>query len=586
MSEGLVIQDIDDKIVDYNHSALQILGVTKEQLLGTDTYDPNWKAQKPDGTPFMPEDHPSVYTMRTGKAKRNVLMQVSKPNGLKTWININSEPIFYSEDKNKPDNVVVTFTDITKSKNFENNIELINNKVATKSGNEYLELLIETLANVVKADHLFIGKKLQGSDKIETLYYYNDGFKDNFEYDLENTPCQFALTDASCYFNGNVQAKFPKDQILVDWNVNSYIGVPLKNKDGFEIGIITALFENEVSDIKTKHNIINVYATRAGVELERKEYEKYILERQYFISILFNTIPYPIFVKDKDLKYLDCNQSFIDYFELDKESFIGKSVFDLYPSYLAEEYNRKDQELLDSSHHIQKYEWFIKLNNGEIRNVIFNKSCFYDNNSNILGIVGVIVDITDQKIYQKKIKESEAFFKGIFLNTNLGIAITNISGKINKVNPALEKILGYTEEELLGNDFKQFTHKDFIEEEAKFYDKIFNDNKTIFFEKKYIRKDGKVIWGHLSLSPLRDDNDNLIGFIGSVTDITERKASEDKLKLNEEKYRSLFENANDGIIILDNKKIINTNQKMVEILDYESKEEIIGKYPADLSPEF
>jgi PAS domain S-box-containing protein len=585
MSEGLLIQDKNDKILDYNQAALKILGVTEKQLLGTDSYDPNWQAHKPDGTPFKPEDHPSVYTIRTGKSKSNVLMRITKPNKTKTWISINSEPVFYGDSKSKPENVVITITDITKSKNYELLINSINDNVSLRFGKDFLRSLIEILAKKLKIDHILIGKHDSKKSKIKTLFYYNNGFKENFDYKLENTPCNTAINNDACFYNGNVKDEFPDDQILTDWQIESYIGVPLKNRHGEKLGIITALFKDRIEDIKTIFNIISIFSSRAAVELEREEYESKILERKRFVSILFNTIPFPVFVKDKDLRYIDCNKYFEEFFSIDRKSFIGKTVFELYPSYLAEEYDRKDKELLKQNSGLQRYEWFIKLNNGEIRNVVFNKSCFYDSENNLAGIVGVVDDITDQKLYQKKIKESEAFFKGIFNNTKLGIAITNIHGDITRVNPALEEILAYNESDLIGKDFKKFTHPDYIELEQGFYTKLVDENQTIYYEKKYIRGDNKEIWGSLTLSALRDDKEELIGFIASVIDITDKKNSEIVLKINEEKYRNLFESANDGIVIIQKGSIIDCNQIFIDMFEENNKTDMTNKSLLDYSAE-
>ncbi|MEM7659664.1 MAG: PAS domain-containing protein [Bacteroidota bacterium] len=66
LSEGIVVQNTKDEIVLCNDSAATILGLTKDQLLGKDSFDPRWKALKGDGTPFLPEEHPSVLAIRQG----------------------------------------------------------------------------------------------------------------------------------------------------------------------------------------------------------------------------------------------------------------------------------------------------------------------------------------------------------------------------------------------------------------------------------------------------------------------------------------------------------------------------------------
>ncbi len=114
LSEGLVVQDLSDKILMANESAARILGLTREQLLGKDSYDPRWWAAREDGTPFRPEDHPSVITVRTGQPVDGTIMHVSVGEFARAVISINSRPIL--DNKGKMTGVVTTFADITAQK--------------------------------------------------------------------------------------------------------------------------------------------------------------------------------------------------------------------------------------------------------------------------------------------------------------------------------------------------------------------------------------------------------------------------------------------------------------------------------------
>lgn len=112
LSDGLVVQGIDDKILMANRAAADILGLSMDQLLGKDSYDPRWQATHDDGTPFRPEDHPSLITIRTGQPVDNVIMQVSVGDGKRRTISINSRPVL---DKGQHlIGAVVTFRNITE----------------------------------------------------------------------------------------------------------------------------------------------------------------------------------------------------------------------------------------------------------------------------------------------------------------------------------------------------------------------------------------------------------------------------------------------------------------------------------------
>ncbi|MDZ8259675.1 diguanylate cyclase domain-containing protein [Nostoc sp. ChiQUE01b] len=115
MAEGIVLQQSDGRITTCNDSAEKILGLTADQMIGRTSIDPRWQAIHEDGTSFPGETHPAVVTLRTGKPQFHVIMGVHKPDGSLTWISINSQPLFES-DESKPYAAVTSFTDITDRK--------------------------------------------------------------------------------------------------------------------------------------------------------------------------------------------------------------------------------------------------------------------------------------------------------------------------------------------------------------------------------------------------------------------------------------------------------------------------------------
>ena len=126
MAEGIVVQDTDMQISAFNSSALEILGLTEDQLLGRTSMDPRWRAVHDDGSPFPDDTHPSVMSLRTGKSFSNVVMGVHRPNGTLVWISINSEPLI-REGEDVPSGSVASFTDITERRKAEQELEQYRN---------------------------------------------------------------------------------------------------------------------------------------------------------------------------------------------------------------------------------------------------------------------------------------------------------------------------------------------------------------------------------------------------------------------------------------------------------------------------
>ena len=118
MSEGVVLHGADGSIQACNVSAEQILGLTREQLLGTSSIDPRWQTIHEDLSPFPGQEHPAMVTLHTGQPCHQVVMGVYKPDGTLTWISINSQPLLRPGEK-LPSAVVATFTDITGQRRVE-----------------------------------------------------------------------------------------------------------------------------------------------------------------------------------------------------------------------------------------------------------------------------------------------------------------------------------------------------------------------------------------------------------------------------------------------------------------------------------
>lgn len=124
MHEGMVIQDLDDQILMANPAAARILNLSLDQLMGKDSFDPRWKSMREDGSPFQPEDHPSMIVSRTGKPVRNTIMSVQIGDGARTFISINSQPI--RDENGQMTKTVTTFRDISEQKKQEIQLQAVN----------------------------------------------------------------------------------------------------------------------------------------------------------------------------------------------------------------------------------------------------------------------------------------------------------------------------------------------------------------------------------------------------------------------------------------------------------------------------
>ncbi|MBD3343565.1 MAG: PAS domain S-box protein [Chitinivibrionales bacterium] len=149
-----------------------------------------------------------------------------------------------------------------------------------------------------------------------------------------------------------------------------------------------------------KREALETLGRQAAVVLRRMAGEVQIRQQHSFISILMDTIPIPVFFKDREGRYMGCNRAFEKFTGKDRDFLDGKTVWDMAPPEIAEEYARQDNELF-SSGTSQRYEWKVKRGDGELRDVKFYKGAFYNEKGEVAGLVGTFTDITEEKALLK-----------------------------------------------------------------------------------------------------------------------------------------------------------------------------------------
>jgi PAS domain S-box-containing protein len=214
---------------------------------------------------------------------------------------------------------------------------------------------------------------------------------------------------------------------------------------------------------------------------------------------------------------------------------------------------------------------------GRVIDVLTSHSPIRDAAGNIVGASVFMQDITALKQAQAAAQASEERFRATFDQAAVGIAHTSFEGNYLLVNQKLCDMLGYREYELVGRAAAEFTHPDDRETGRQYRQRMWEGKLAGFTEeKRYLRKDGSVIWTNRTVSLARDASGKPLYFIRVIEDITERKEAE-------ELYRATFENAPVGIMhtAIDGYRILRANRKLCEMLGY-TQDELLGMTSTDV----
>lgn len=163
-----------------------------------------------------------------------------------------------------------------------------------------------------------------------------------------------------------------------------------------------------------------------------------------------------------------------------------------------------------------------------------------DRNGTIVRYATITQDISGEKAAEAALSESEQLFRATFEKAAVGVAHMSTNGRWLRVNRAVCEILGYSEEELIGGDFRMLTHPDDLEPNLFLARRLLHDEAQSYqMEKRYIRKDGRQIWAMLTSSLVRDADGEPQYFVSVIEDITDRKAAEAALVESETRWRTL-----------------------------------------------
>jgi diguanylate cyclase (GGDEF)-like protein/PAS domain S-box-containing protein len=487
MAEGVVMQDAAARILTCNPAAEQILGLNRKQLMGLSAFDPRWRAVHEDATPFLPEEHPAVVTLRSGQPQQNIIMGVHKPDGSLNWISINSQPLLATGNA-QLHGVVVSFHDITARKRAE--------QAQAQSEASYHALLENANMGILVnngADYVY------ANPRIQTLLGYSFA-----------ELCQAGI-------RGLVHPE-------------EFAKVSQRFQERLTGGIAPGIFETRFVAKNGRSIPVEITATRthwlgesAVLSVvqdisDRKQLNQALQDSEQRFRILSEVSFEGIFIHDQG-KIIDVNPTLAGLLGYTLGELQQLTVFDLV---VPEQYGLVRQSMQQS--YATPLEITAVRKDGTTLMVeVYGKPLIYH------GRPMRVVSVRDMSARLRSEAEMRKLSSALQQTADT-VLITNRSGTIEYSNPAFEKATGYTHAEVLGQNprlLKSDKHG------AAFYQQLW---RTILagevFTEIFInrRKDASLFYEEKTITPLKDSLGRVTHFVATGKDVTERMQTQERLQ--------------------------------------------------------
>jgi len=229
---------------------------------------------------------------------------------------------------------------------------------------------------------------------------------------------------------------------------------------------------------------------------------------------------------------------------------LGKNLTDFTPPGLHQAQADMARKRREGFGDLLVYEWEMLEATGK-RVILDVQSLLLTEKKNPSGILFIGRDITEKKMMEEQLRKSEERYRSFLEDINESYFETDLQGSITFVNDALCRAIGFPRERIIGLNYERYSGKKMTREVSDLYINIFRTGKAATYETEYKDAEGKKVYRQLTVLPKRDESGNPTGFRGVSRDITQRKQMEEQLRKNEERYRTILDDIDEGYFEAD-----------------------------------
>ncbi|MDD5094655.1 MAG: PAS domain S-box protein [Dehalococcoidia bacterium] len=574
MAQGVVYHDSTGKITSANPAAERIIGLTLDQMQGRTPIDPGWKTLHEDGTDFPGATHPATVSRRTGKPVNNVIMGVFNPADEQYhWISVSAVPQF-NPGEDKPCQVYTTFTDITERKRMEQELAEKNRQLDLKNAD--LQLRIDEISKARAYSVNLLSNMVDGFVVVDmkgTLIDVNDaylkmlGFSKREEVvGLPAIQVMSMVAEPSEVEKAAVALQeiiAGKEGILGEMAFTPRGGSPIL------VSSSNSLIRDAAGAPMFTFGVLRDITERKQMEDTLRKSEKQLREVSSKLpGIVFQFYARSdgkmglYYVSDQAEQIFGLKPNLLMFFED-----FADAVLPEYRDSFLKSIEKAVREVTQ-----WRFDGALRKPSGEIK--WFSGNSTPDQREDEVVFNGVILDITERKLAEAQLKESENLYSSMANNSQVGVYIVQ-DGKFVFVNPQFQKNTGFTEEELLGKHPLELVHpadKEVVR--GKVIETLKGESGSSY-EYRLTTKDGEPRVFLETISSIQYNGKRAA--LVSQMDITERKRAEEVQEKAASEWSATFDSITDLISVQDKDfRLVRVNKAYAEAFKT-SPGELVGK---------
>ncbi|MFN8371487.1 MAG: PAS domain S-box protein [Anaerolineae bacterium] len=346
----------------------------------------------------------------------------------------------------------------------------------------------------------------------------------------------------------------------------------------FALTLLVLLLEGIVIFRPLEQSILKKEAQLVTEAAQLKQLAEELARSEARHRLLIDTMHEAFLIFDAQHQITYANTQFYNLLGYSAETIFGRDGLELlHASSLSTVAEQTERRMRGES---STYEVTFKHQKGHYIQALVSGSPIFDTQGSFQGSFITITDITERKQNEQALKQSEARYRTLLDTMNEGFLTANPETGITYCNQRLAHILGRDIDEVVGAKLSDFmdpssipTYREHVE--------LRMQGQSTHYEMTFLRKDGQRVYTIISGTPIMDAEGKYVSSFGVVTDITERKNSEQKLQISEARYRQLIENMSEGFVTSDAHHHLNyANPQFANMVGY-GPEDLAGRYISD-----